>query len=706
MAGCGRRNTPNENPHEGHEEVTDESSGKRKMVLLVRDDTGKLQEVKICALSRAAATDDAATVTQLLEHVADDPEFLNTSLRCKDACFGYTAFHWAAKYGATQALQVLLKYSEELGNIHVTLSDPFSSKKQGSEGKAKTVSSLFTHDNPLHVACQSSQLDCVKLLIQHGMSPVAPNNRNQTPLHFACTELDLPIIMFLIEDCELPIPDINHAEKDCDTPLFKILRSKVDDQAKKLDCLNYLLTHGADPLVKGCFGATSVQRATLTQDPNILRVLLDNLRDQCTQSQMQILMNLSKGMLGKPLDLALEDHRGKDLDIIHLLLSNGAKPTLKNFDHICRENDDLDFLKAFMENPQVLNGLVQELNTNGFCRHDEAASTPPFISIINSEALTPKQILQWLDYALQKVKPDLCYSRDHDTKKFFTPLAMLIRCMGDIIISFHGEDIESKEEAPDFPFRLVHKLVMGGSDVNGYIMPSKKKRKRKNRYNKARPEIVRKTVHPLTHARDDIFTWNNEDSVWKKILEYFVEEGAVLDAKVDKPPFLTLTARGLSLLTELGALKPETIPYKQVYEDMKSRVRDDEDEFEDDMMFEWYNMFDEFMVYTGALLEELGPGIITKEKNKAIAHDLHALMPEKMRNAPSLQVLSRRVIRESIVKATQDNSIKNMNTLIDGIADDALPRHLKQSFLKMSGLHKIVERVEAENLEFGIEEIE
>ena len=123
-------------------------------------------------------------------------------------------------------------------------------------------------------------------------------------------------------------------------------------------------------------------------------------------------------------------------------------------------------------------------------------------------------------------------------------------------------------------------------------------------------------------------------------------------------------------------------------------------------MFEWYNMFDEFMVYTGALLEELGPGIITKEKNKAIAHDLHALMPEKMRNAPSLQVLSRRVIRESIVKATQDNSIKNMNTLIDGIADDALPRHLKQSFLKMSGLHKIVERVEAENLEFGIEEIE
>ena len=66
---------------------------KSKMILLVKDEDGKLREVKLCGLSRAVATNDTDTVRDLLEKVSDDPEFLAKALRCKDACFGYTAFH-------------------------------------------------------------------------------------------------------------------------------------------------------------------------------------------------------------------------------------------------------------------------------------------------------------------------------------------------------------------------------------------------------------------------------------------------------------------------------------------------------------------------------------------------------------------------------------------------------------------------------------
>ena len=182
-----------------NESPSESQGNKRRMILLVKDEDGKLREVKICGLSRAAATDDAETVCELLEKVADDSEFLKTALRCKDACFGYTAFHWAAKYGSTDAMRVLLQYSAEHGNIHMDLNKGSQTYSYNSENQGTaSVSSVFNHDSPLHVACQSGQLDCVKLLVEYGMSPEATNNRNRTALHLACEELHLPVIKYFV----------------------------------------------------------------------------------------------------------------------------------------------------------------------------------------------------------------------------------------------------------------------------------------------------------------------------------------------------------------------------------------------------------------------------------------------------------------------------------------------------------------------------
>ena len=76
-------------------------STKNKVTLLVRDEDGKLKDVKMCLLSRAAATNDTSTVRQLLDKADKFPEVAKTLLKCKDTCFGFTAFHWAAKYGSS-----------------------------------------------------------------------------------------------------------------------------------------------------------------------------------------------------------------------------------------------------------------------------------------------------------------------------------------------------------------------------------------------------------------------------------------------------------------------------------------------------------------------------------------------------------------------------------------------------------------------------
>ena len=366
MSNCGRGDMVQENRLFCTTYRGSWSNGKRKMVLLVKNDDGNLQEVKICGLSRAAATDDAATICELLENVAEDPEFLRTVLKCKDACFGYTAFHWAAKYGSTEALEALLKYSAEFGSVHLSLNEGKPTVYSYSiEHKATTVSSLFTNDSPLHVACQNSKLDCVKLLVQHGMNPNQTNSLNQTPLHFACERLDLQTIEYLVEGCKLNATHINQRDSSCnscDTPLFKVIRSKVKQGQSikrqgedKVACIQFLLNHGADALTKGCYGATVIQRATLTRQYDVLKAILDHLREKYSPSETWDILNHrnftginqnyipskpSKSMSEKPLDLALDDSLSsrKCVRTVQLLLSRGAKPSLKNFDQICRYN--------------------------------------------------------------------------------------------------------------------------------------------------------------------------------------------------------------------------------------------------------------------------------------------------------------------------------------------------------------------------------
>ena len=153
---------------------------------------------------------------------------------------------------------------------------------------------------------------------------------------------------------------------------------------------------------------------------------------------------------------------------------------------------------------------------------------------------------------------------------------MLIGQLGNVISSFVNESAQDKAEVPDFPFLLVKKLVEGGSDVNSHVLHKPIQRKRRKCGSYRRLASVKKedmTLHPLTFARDNIYIWNDhEGAFWKKTLNYMAQQGTMFDHSVDRPPYLSLTARALALLTEHGALQPEVIQFNEIYYEMKSHI--------------------------------------------------------------------------------------------------------------------------------------
>ena len=64
-----------------------------------------------------------------------------------------------------------------------------------------------------------------------------------------------------------------------------------------------------------------------------------------------------------------------------------------------------------------------------------------------------------------------------------------------------------------------------------------------------------------------------------------------------------------------------------------------------------------------------------------------------MRRQCALKVLCRHGVRETIALAKKDHSKLNMNYLIDCLPDDAIPRQLREDYLKMEGLNSAVEKV-------------
>ncbi|EFA07512.1 pyrexia [Tribolium castaneum] len=160
----------------------------------------------------------------------------------------------------------------------------------------------------LHLAACTGNIDCIKLLLQHGAEISARDALNRaTPLHCAASKGHLSAVKLLIRHGA----DVN-AGLDNKSPLHYAVQSLA------IDCVKELLENNAIPNTSQVYSETPLHVAAALGAPEIVKLLLDHgaaVNVQCGTDKLT------------PLHLAAED---SDAESARLLIDAGAQLTSEN----------------------------------------------------------------------------------------------------------------------------------------------------------------------------------------------------------------------------------------------------------------------------------------------------------------------------------------------------------------------------------------
>lgn len=330
---------------------------------------------------------------------------------------------------------------------------------------------------------QSDVIGCVKVLLEHGVSPNAADSRNDTVLKLAVEKKLIPIMRFLLAHGANPnIPDhlnmvpliyalekgsyemavelLNHGANTnvlgifSGTPLAAALNLRYESTI----FMRLLLKHGANPNAKEC-GSLPLTMAIEKGDISAVRLLLDHKADT----------NLSNNCGETPLLAAIKKN---SFDYVNLILEHGAKPNttdhFKNIPLMCAiEKGNYQIVKALLQrgaNPNIFHpysymhdtplkiAMSSRYNADGLLRvllehqadpniADEKGSTTPLIEAIENDNKECVKLLQEF-----KADPDL------EDGKGKTPLMIAISKHSvhylNLLID-HGANIYATTETGD-----------------------------------------------------------------------------------------------------------------------------------------------------------------------------------------------------------------------------------------------------------------
>jgi ankyrin repeat protein len=128
---------------------------------------------------------------------------------------GWSALHFAASYGYTTLVELLLSYG-----AHIDIED-------------------HTKRTPLHLAVANRHKKTALFLVSNGATINAQDYDGWTPLHYATNYNSLELVEWLV-DAKASINIIDRAGK---SPFYHAIINKYDKIAK------HLLYHGVDPLI-------------------------------------------------------------------------------------------------------------------------------------------------------------------------------------------------------------------------------------------------------------------------------------------------------------------------------------------------------------------------------------------------------------------------------------------------------------------------
>uniref|UniRef100_A0A8C7ZSM1 Serine/threonine-protein phosphatase 6 regulatory ankyrin repeat subunit A n=1 Tax=Oryzias sinensis TaxID=183150 RepID=A0A8C7ZSM1_9TELE len=264
-------------------------------------------------LHYASASDtDGKCVEYLLRNDADP--------RVRDKQ-GYTAVHYAAAYGRTLCLELLMETSgTEILRDSVSqlpLSPLHLAAFHGHCGALEVLlSSLLDVDvrspegwTPLSLSCSRGHHECVSLLLHHGASPMIHDYmQKKTALHTAAMNGHAECLRLLLSN-------------DNQTPLMLAVLSG------HIECVYSLLSHGASVEFQDCWGRTALHRGAVTGQEDCVEALLQRQAGVCVKdTRGRTPLHLASacghvGVLGALLQTA-----GSSLTHTHLTDNQGYTP--------------------------------------------------------------------------------------------------------------------------------------------------------------------------------------------------------------------------------------------------------------------------------------------------------------------------------------------------------------------------------------------
>ncbi|KAK3869994.1 hypothetical protein Pcinc_024735 [Petrolisthes cinctipes] len=243
---------------------------------------------------------------------------------------GYTALHLSAEHGYTEMMKVLLKHNAQVNfNIPPEFDDDFPTDAL---------------DEPLRLALKHDHHDATRLLLEHGANP---NTR-----YFFGSEINLvnPLNTQLLHILLSYGANPNAHDRQGFTPIMKCCRlqqglesvlllisfgadvnARTEARHDYRSVLHYAVLSGSVPIVNLLLkqGArvnfepeynkpTPLDLAILKGDVEIVRLILQNGAN----------LDASSPIIGSPLHMACSEGIPNRMEILKLLLDNGANPNL------------------------------------------------------------------------------------------------------------------------------------------------------------------------------------------------------------------------------------------------------------------------------------------------------------------------------------------------------------------------------------------
>ncbi|PSN53791.1 hypothetical protein C0J52_06217 [Blattella germanica] len=258
-----------------------------------------------------------------------------------------------------------------MNSLHYSMCNIFHNRKDGTSA--------------MHLAAKSRNQECVKFLMNRGMSTDCKNELGETPLMWAVMVGAVDMARFLIN--EGVKPDVT--DKRGNTALHHAVCS---DNVK---CVRYLLFCGLDIDHRNNKGVTPLMRAALEGSTNVVALLLRRgaelgRKDQHGDTALHHAVSSRNircldCLVNKGLDIDCKNEEGstplmkaislEEVEVLEYLLKNGAKPEIadKNGDTaLHHSSDSVECMKCLLD-------YVKDVN----CRNN-AGETPLFSAAMSS----------------------------------------------------------------------------------------------------------------------------------------------------------------------------------------------------------------------------------------------------------------------------------------------------------------------------------